>query len=807
MINFTINAIGLEVKLTGYNYKIDIMNNGIIIGTLSGRNVSSEGGVAGPAPVNTVLPVISDTTPTVGQTLTTTNGSWSNSPSSYAYQWNRNSTPIIDGTGIASSYLVVSADYNLPLTCTITATNANGSTTATSSATSNVIPLAPTNSSIPIITGISTTGSTLTCSTGTWSSQGTPTYGYQWTKDGSNIGGQTSSTYLVNITDEDHYIGCKVIATNAGGASSSSAANDVYITDPSLSSITSNHVYSGSDRMLVYTPPGYTNNLSNYPVILFYHGNGERGVAVDSSTLAGTGNGVTTVFSGNLSNTDKIIHTSAYVTVNGVQVATGRYGVFSGTGVTGTYAYDDGSSAAFSLTFTSPPTNTYPIRIYFTQDELLAQGSFEYLNLGDQPGLTSNFDNCIIAAPQISRGSGGFADTEWTNALNYLTTNFRINTNRIYTCGFSLGADMCSRVMNSLGNDNSVTTYEFAAFVATSPGSNSDVSTGASGNFQLASNKGKLFYRGTSEGAGIGDTKITSLMANGNGIASIEFPIQAFMAWGSSHSGAVVDSICYNRKDRTDTTGTAAFDYIKWLLRFSLDPEEQATLFVRYAESTENHIDYRLAKRQVDNLSSGTTKTTLTANLVTLKALIGKAILIDFGTSGKITSGNYNNVTSAATGTFASPLNMLNDDGTNSGISLQIITASAATPATISDLGSNRSNGRAFGLEYNTNVDGHLVDDIGTTGTYAFTGTNNTKTYTLRIYVMNAGNTWTTRAEAEATFGGVTKYFYCQLNNAFYIEFTGLVSSGSTFSGTIKQRLTASTEKLFYLQAMELIEE
>ena len=82
------------------------------------------------APVNTVLPNVTGTA-VVGNALTTTNGTWTNSPTSYAYQWKRGATNI--GTN-ANSYTLVNADAGQSITCVVTATNAIGSTPATSNA-------------------------------------------------------------------------------------------------------------------------------------------------------------------------------------------------------------------------------------------------------------------------------------------------------------------------------------------------------------------------------------------------------------------------------------------------------------------------------------------------------------------------------------------------------------------------------------------------------------------------------------------------------------------------------------------------
>jgi surface protein len=98
-----------------------------------GINIAVKGSeISGPppAPVNSTPPVISGTT-TLGSVLTTTNGTWTNSPTSYAYQWKRGATNI--GTN-ANTYTLVNADAGQSITCVVTATNAGGSTPATSNA-------------------------------------------------------------------------------------------------------------------------------------------------------------------------------------------------------------------------------------------------------------------------------------------------------------------------------------------------------------------------------------------------------------------------------------------------------------------------------------------------------------------------------------------------------------------------------------------------------------------------------------------------------------------------------------------------
>jgi len=87
------------------------------------------------APVNTALPVISGSAE-VGETLTTDNGSWNNSPASYAYAWLRSGAVVSGQT--SSTYAVTTADIGKTIAARVTATNVDGSASATSDATDSV---------------------------------------------------------------------------------------------------------------------------------------------------------------------------------------------------------------------------------------------------------------------------------------------------------------------------------------------------------------------------------------------------------------------------------------------------------------------------------------------------------------------------------------------------------------------------------------------------------------------------------------------------------------------------------------------
>jgi len=80
-------------------------------------------------PVNATLPQIGGVL-SINKVLISTTGMWENSPTSFLYQWNRNTTPIENATN--STYTVTSSDLNQDITCTVTASNSKGGTSATS---------------------------------------------------------------------------------------------------------------------------------------------------------------------------------------------------------------------------------------------------------------------------------------------------------------------------------------------------------------------------------------------------------------------------------------------------------------------------------------------------------------------------------------------------------------------------------------------------------------------------------------------------------------------------------------------------
>jgi hypothetical protein len=182
------------------------------------------------APTNNSAPTIGGTT-AVGSTLTAANGTWSGSaPLSFQYQWQRcdtNGATCHQIPGATSqTYVLATGDAGATLRVQVIASNADGSSTATSNASEAVSAAsAPVSSAAPTLSGATTVGSTLTATPGSWNGSTPFSYVYQWQRcdtAGNNcqsIGGATAQTYQLASADAGSTLRVQVTASNAAGSS------------------------------------------------------------------------------------------------------------------------------------------------------------------------------------------------------------------------------------------------------------------------------------------------------------------------------------------------------------------------------------------------------------------------------------------------------------------------------------------------------------------------------------------------------------------------------------------------------------
>ena len=195
-------------------------------------------GVPAPsAPTNIAPPTVSGTA-SEGQSLSATSGSWLGAPTSYAYQWqdcDASGEACSDVSGATgSNYTLGAGDVGQTVRVIVTATNAGGSAAASSGVTSVIAaspppppppPAAPVNTVLPVISGSTIEGRSLSATTGSWSG-GPSGYGFQWQDcDASggacvDVGGAVGSSFTLGSGDVGHAIRVVVTAVNAGGSSS-----------------------------------------------------------------------------------------------------------------------------------------------------------------------------------------------------------------------------------------------------------------------------------------------------------------------------------------------------------------------------------------------------------------------------------------------------------------------------------------------------------------------------------------------------------------------------------------------------------
>jgi hypothetical protein len=184
-------------------------------------------------PVNTSPPTITGTAQQ-GQTLTANPGSWTGTqPINYAYQWRQctsTGTSCVDLTGAkGTTYVPGPTDVGHAMRVFVTASNTAGNASLRSQPTAAVQgpPAAPTNTSLPTITGTAQQGQTLTANPGTWTGTTPITYTYLWQRcdsAGANCAsaGVTTPTYVLTAADLGRRM--RVVVTGANGVSPNGTA-------------------------------------------------------------------------------------------------------------------------------------------------------------------------------------------------------------------------------------------------------------------------------------------------------------------------------------------------------------------------------------------------------------------------------------------------------------------------------------------------------------------------------------------------------------------------------------------------------
>ncbi|MGH3136425.1 MAG: hypothetical protein ACRDPV_08030 [Gaiellaceae bacterium] len=190
-------------------------------------------------PRNTELPTISGNV-AVGQTLTATTGTWTESPTSFAYQWQRCDPAGANCSSIAGAvsqaYATADADVGSTLRVSVTARNAAGAATAVSAPTGVVSAAgAPISTSPPTISGTPQVGQTLTAGTGSWTG-GPTSFAIQWQRCNASatgcvdVAGATATTYVLGTADVGATIRVVVTATNVAGRASAASAVTAVVT-------------------------------------------------------------------------------------------------------------------------------------------------------------------------------------------------------------------------------------------------------------------------------------------------------------------------------------------------------------------------------------------------------------------------------------------------------------------------------------------------------------------------------------------------------------------------------------------------
>jgi hypothetical protein len=177
----------------------------------------------------------------VGRRLTTTNGTWTNTPTSYVYRWQRcdrtgsNCVRIVNAT--SSRYTLGAADAGHTIRSEVLASNSGGPAASgyePSAAATSVVVGKPAVRALPRLAGVERVGKSLSVSRGRWTYSPTR-YAYQWLRCSARgisckkIRGATRSRYRLSRADAGHRVRARVTASNLAGSAKATSARSAAI--------------------------------------------------------------------------------------------------------------------------------------------------------------------------------------------------------------------------------------------------------------------------------------------------------------------------------------------------------------------------------------------------------------------------------------------------------------------------------------------------------------------------------------------------------------------------------------------------
>lgn len=550
---------------------------------------------------------------------------------------------------------------------------------------------------------------------------------------------------------------------------------------------------NGSPKdVLIYLPPGYEDNSDDYPIVVWLHGDGGKGTATYTTGVSLSGSG-TGPYTANFVNTTTVEVAAGSVEIydNGVLVAIGKTDgtllEVGGSGVTGTIAHKS-TNGAVSVTFSSTPTG--PVTMNYAKSVIFETSLPDILNDGDEP------PGIIIVCPQINTTDFDPED-DWDDLLTFADSEFRIDTNRQYISGFSRGGRGARIIWQARYTEIA------ALYTATMDFTNLNTDDWAA----LYANKGFWVHMGTADSSGLGPNGMLSL-TNNSTTTAVDVPPICTPYWNIDHTSFIWTTSTFSRSERTDTTGTADHDWVRWIKKFSLDDEQRATLFTEHAEYTNDIVDYRAAYIQVNNLASGAPKTSLLSRLATVRTAANKSgvrYIVDAGATTVSlilpeTSGtNVNNLTNFNASQSIS--NLVGEDKSASTIGFAVNTEMATAPTTrVAPLG-NRGIKKYHGYSSEDICgDGARVLN-GVSGEIEF---NNLPagTYDVRVYYGNGSSNFSLESSIIASIGGDGKADYAELNGYRFFEWTGLSPDGGN---DIKISTSNSGGTFSHITSIELL--